>query len=214
MKKIARLAVAVSVIFAAACPSVHAGVVFTSLGNSQYGVKLDPITFTLSFTESNANRVVIEDFFTTNATGSGRYISGNMNWQLNGGETKVFSFETNSGNFPLTSGQIDPNDLLFGYTIAYAAARMPALNRGDKITVWTNDLIFQTPGTRIAAAGPFTAYLLNNTYPIATATVSAESEPVPAPPAPNVNAVPEPASLGLLGLGLAALIASRRRNRA
>jgi hypothetical protein len=217
MKKLAQLVFATSITFAVACPSAYAGILFTSLGNSQYSVKLDPITFTLKFGSSLADGMIVEDFFTTNATGTGYPIAGNMHWQRNGGETKVFSIVKNSGNAPITQGMVDPNDLIFLYSPDYASAGIPALRAGDKVTVWTDDMIFQTAGLRIAAPGPFTAHLLNHVGSIATADVSIAT-PLPAVPQPltppNVKAVPEPASLGLLGLGFAALFAARRRNRA
>ena len=43
----------------------RAALIFTDLGGGDYGVTFDPITFTVDTNQTHANRMVIEDFFTT-----------------------------------------------------------------------------------------------------------------------------------------------------
>jgi hypothetical protein len=176
-------------------------VTFTDLGSGQYGVTLDPIVFTVGSNQSAANRMVIEDFYTTGATGQGTHISGSINWSRNGGAPVAISFETNNGNFNGTSGQVDPNDLLFNFTIAYTGSGGTSLNAGDTVTLSTSNMIFSTPGTRLALPGPYTAYLLNGVNAISSESVTLSSA-----------AVPDGGStVALLGMALSGMALLRRK---
>lgn len=178
-----------------------AGIVVTNLGSDQYLVQLDPITFTVTSNQSAANRMVVEDFWTTNQTSSGIDISGNLNLSINGATPFSISFETNNGGFNGVAGQVDQNDLLFNYTIDYATQGVGGVSAGDLVTLSTTDMIFQATPARVPNTGTFTAHLLNGVTSIATATVTAGS-------------VPAPATLALLGLGLAGVGYQRRKNKA
>ena len=152
--------------------SVHtamADVFFTDLGGSNYGVTLEPLAFTVGSNEDFANRVLIENFFTTDQTTNGGIdISGEINWSLNGGPAVAISYESHNGSVTGTNDQIDPNDLLFNFTIAYGLLGLPALTAGDTVTVSTSNMVFSASGLRLPQTGPFTAHLLNFERSIAT----------------------------------------------
>ena len=190
-----------------ATPSSAASVSLTPLGGANYEVTLTPLTFTLTSVANNGARyVVIEDFYTSNVTGAGTYISGNINWSLNGGASVPIAFVTNTGVFGSTVGQVDPNDLLFNFSAGYATATgSPTLSAGDTITVSTTNMVFSTTSSPLASQpGPFTAYLTTfagTLVPIASAQVDGSTT------------VPIPAALPLLVTGVFGLgvVGWRRR---
>jgi len=175
----------------------NAGLILSDLGSGNYGIQLDPISFTLNSNQSAANRMVIEDFYTTNGTGTGTAISGWLNWSVNGGTNHQIVFETHNGFFAGTSGQIDPNDLLFNFTNDYATKGIGALSANDVITVSTNNMVFHSNTARIENSGPFTAYLLNSVTSISSNVGL------------TTSSVPEPSTLAIFALGIMGL-ASRR----
>ena len=154
-----------------------ADVALTDLGSDQWRVQLEPLTFTIGSSESAANRMVIEDFFVADNTGSGVHVSGGVFWSLNGAAPIFISSLTNSGVWGGSSGQFDPNDLLFNYAGDYVAAGAGAVSPGDTVTL-SADFIFSNPNVSAINSGQvFTAHLLNGLTSIATASVTSVPEP-------------------------------------
>jgi len=196
------LKVVLSAILLALSTSVNASVLFTDLGSNNYGVSLDPISFTITSPGSSisAHVMVIEDFFQFGATTSGTDISGSMNYSVNGGSSVALDFNSSNGVFAGTSYQIDNNDLLFNFIVDSIASGATTVGNGDVVTLWTNNMIFNTTSTLTQAAGPYTADLLNFGVGIGFSIGTA-----------SVSAVPVPAAAWLFGSALLGFFGFSRR---